>query len=75
MDVFERHFALAEKFSLPMYFHSRATNGDFVKIIKKNRHRFRKGVVHSFTGDSAELKQLIDLDLFISVNGCSLKTE
>jgi TatD DNase family protein len=38
-----------------MYFHSRATNGDFVRIVSENRHKFSTGVVHSFTGDIEEL--------------------
>ncbi|CAO1631007.1 unnamed protein product [Sympodiomycopsis kandeliae] len=35
----------------------------------------RIGVVHSFTGSMEEMKQLVDLGLFIGVNFCSMKTE
>ena len=58
-----------------MYLHSRSTGGDFARIVKENRHKFSTGVVHSFTGDLEELNQLLDMGLFIGVNGCSLKTE
>ncbi len=44
-------------------------------ITKENRHRFGSGVVHSFTEDENVLNQYIGLDLFIGVNGCSLKTK
>jgi TatD DNase family protein len=58
-----------------MFFHNRNTNGDFVNIIRTHRDQFDRGVVHSFTGTLEEAKQLMDLGLFIGINGCSLKTE
>ncbi|PVV01494.1 hypothetical protein BB560_004079, partial [Smittium megazygosporum] len=51
------------------------TNGDFVDIIKKNRSRFTNGVVHSFTSGIEEMQELVNLGLYIGINGCSLKTE
>ena len=58
-----------------MYLHSRATGGDFTKMVRENRDKFSTGVVHSFTGDAEELQEIIDLDLYIGINGCSMKTE
>ena len=75
LKVFPRHFELTEKFNLPMYLHSRATGQEFNDIIKENRSRFPGGVVHSFTGTEEELQQLLAMDLYIGLNGCSLKTE
>lgn len=63
--VFPFHFDLAQKYNLPMYLHSRATEGDFVKIVKENREKFPTGVVHSFTGDEEELNGILDMDLYI----------
>ena len=33
LKVFPKHFELTEEFKLPMYLHSRSTDGDFIKII------------------------------------------
>lgn len=58
-----------------MYLHSRNCKEDFVKLVKENRHKFSTACVHSYTGDLDELKRLLALDLYIGVNGCSLKTQ
>lgn len=75
LKYFPQHFDLAHKFNLPMYLHNRNTGMDFFDIVKANRHKFGRGVVHSFTGTLEEMKRILALDLYIGVNGCSLKTE
>jgi TatD DNase family protein len=72
---FPIHFDLAKTHNLPMYLHTRNTKGDFIKLVKENRHKFSSGVVHSFTDSLDELNELLKLDLYIGVNGCSLKTK
>jgi len=65
---------LAEETKLPLFLHNRDTGEDLLDLLKENRHRFTRGVVHSFD-DTAELAaKFIDLDLYIGLNGCSLKT-
>jgi TatD DNase family protein len=57
-----------------MYLHSRNTDNDFYTITKENRHKFSTGVVHSFTEGEDVLNSYLSLDLYIGVNGCSIKT-
>ena len=65
---------IAEETQLPLFIHNRETGEDLLNILKEHRHRFSRGVVHSFD-DSAELaSKIIDLGLYIGINGCSLKT-
>jgi len=73
LKYFPMHFDLAEKFNLPLYLHDRNTGGDFLKLMKENRHKFNTGIVHTFTGTEEELQQYLALDLYIGVSGCSLK--
>ncbi|KAF6840492.1 TatD family hydrolase [Colletotrichum plurivorum] len=65
---------------LPLFLHSRAAHRDFVSLLKEKfgekLERLEKGgVVHSFTGTIEEATELMDLGLYIGINGCSFKTE
>jgi TatD DNase family protein len=75
LKYYPPHFKLANETRLPMYLHSRNTSDDFYQITKENRHMFSTGVVHSFTESADVLNQYLSLDLYIGVNGCSLKTQ
>ncbi|KAK1287019.1 hypothetical protein QJS10_CPB19g01317 [Acorus calamus] len=72
---FEKQFELAEAVKLPMFLHMRAAAEDFSDILARNKHRFNGGVAHSFTGSMEDLDKLLSFDnLFLGINGCSLKT-
>ena len=65
---------------LPLFLHSRAAHADFVGALRRELGpgleglRGRAAVVHSFTGSAAELRELLELGLYVGINGCSLKT-
>ncbi|XP_058105268.1 uncharacterized protein LOC131248813 isoform X2 [Magnolia sinica] len=72
---FEKQFELAEAVKLPMFLHMRAAAEDFGEIFSRNKNRIIAGVAHSFTGSAADRDKLLLFDnLFIGINGCSLKT-
>lgn len=65
----------AHQWPLPLFLHCRAAVTDFVEIISPYLpHLPRGGVVHSFVGSIAEMQQLLDLGLDVSVNGFSFQT-
>lgn len=71
--------AASLKPQLPLFLHSRAAHADFVRLLKnafgeRLENLEKGGVVHSFTGTVEEMKELMDLGLFIGINGCSFKT-
>jgi len=64
---------------LPLFLHSRAAHDDFVRLLKdafgpRLERLVRGGIVHSFTGTVEEMRELMDLGLYIGMNGCSFKT-
>ena len=66
---FEKQLETADQLELPMIFHERDSNGRFLEILKKHAVKKLKGVVHCFSGDRNELKQYLDLGLYIGITG------
>jgi TatD DNase family protein len=64
---FQLQFQLVETTGLPLFLHMRNCCSDFLQIIRENRHRFRTGVVHSFTGTPEDAEEILKLDLYIGI--------
>jgi TatD DNase family protein len=75
LRCFEAQLQLAAATELPLFLHLRNAANDFINIMTKNKHMWKKGggVVHSFDGTLEEARELLTLGLFIGINGCSLK--
>ncbi|KAG2683127.1 hypothetical protein I3760_10G018300 [Carya illinoinensis] len=73
---FEKQFELSYTTKLPMFLHMRAAAEDFCEIFERNKDRFSAGVVHSFTDSAEDRDKLLTFNnIYIGVNGCSLKTK
>jgi len=80
---FRSQLALAKRYHLPLFLHSRAAHSDFIQILKDEGFGQdggkdvggKGGVVHSFTGTVEEAIELMDMGFHVGVNGCSMKTE
>ncbi|KAI0257686.1 hypothetical protein BJV78DRAFT_1344498 [Lactifluus subvellereus] len=81
--AFRSQLALAKKYHLPLFLHSRAAHSDFVRILREEGFGGdggqavggRGGVVHSFTGSAEDAADYVKMGFHVSINGCSLKTE
>jgi TatD DNase family protein len=75
-QAFRDQLELAVEFQLPLFLHARNACTDFISILAPYLSKLpRGGLVHSFAGTKAEMLQLVELGLDISVNGVCFRTE
>lgn len=67
--AFEAQLALATEIQLPVFLHQRDAHARFVGILSDYLPRLSRAVAHCFTGDEGELRELLDLDLYIGITG------
>ena len=75
---FRAQLELAKRVNLPLFLHNRNTEGDFCKMISdaKKDGILMPGCAHSFTGPVEEAAEILKHDdIFIGINGCSLKLD
>ncbi len=65
-ELFSKHLELAQKTDLPLIFHNRESDGDFLEMVKGQNVR---GVVHCFTADWSFAREALDLGFLISFTG------
>lgn len=65
--AFKHQLALAKDYDLPLIFHIREAFDDFFRTIAE--FTSVRGVVHSFTASKETLQKILDLGLYIGLNG------
>jgi TatD DNase family protein len=68
-DAFERQLSLAVDSGLPVFLHQRDAHADFVDILRPVLPSLSRAVAHCFTGQRDELRELLDLGLYIGITG------
>lgn len=66
---FEAQLELAVEKQMPVFLHQRDAHDDFVRIISKYIDKLPRAVAHCFTGSELELKDYLEMGLYIGVTG------
>ena len=66
---FEAQLELAADAGLPVFLHQRDAHEDFIAILGRWRDKLRGAVAHCFTGDEAQARAYVDLDMSIGITG------
>ena len=64
-----RQLEIASALNLPVIFHERDSSGRLLDILETHFKAGQQGVVHCFSGGMDELKQYLDLGLYIGITG------
>jgi TatD DNase family protein len=68
-QAFAEQLALAGLTQLPIFLHQRDAHARFMALLKEQRDKVVRGVVHCFTGTRDELRDYLDLDMYIGITG------
>lgn len=66
-EIFLSQLSLSQELSKPLFLHCRDSYDDFFSILKSFNNTF--GVVHCFTGNRQQAKQILDLGYYIGITG------
>ncbi len=67
--VFARQLALARELDLPVIIHDRDAHQDTMRLLREAAPYTAGGVMHCFSGDIALARQVLELDMYISIPG------
>ncbi len=66
---FVRQLKIADALALPIIFHERDSRGRFIELLRQHPNPDRRGVVHCFSGNHAEMAQYLELNFHIGITG------
>ncbi len=66
---FVQQLAKAQKLKLPLIFHERDSNGQFLNLLKTHYEGKCSGVVHCFSGTREEMEAYLDMGFYIGITG------
>jgi TatD DNase family protein len=69
LRAFEAQLELAAESRKPVFMHQRDAHPDFMPVLRHYRDRISAGVVHCFTGEDEEVREYLDMDLYIGITG------
>ncbi|KAM7537630.1 hypothetical protein Aperf_G00000067692 [Anoplocephala perfoliata] len=77
LPYFKRQLCLASEMRLPLFLHCRNAFEDLVSSIRKHVEENGpvQGVIHTFDGSHEQAEEVLNLGLYIGLNGCSLKNK
>jgi TatD DNase family protein len=68
-NVFRRFLIMASELSLPVIIHDRDAHEPILRILREEKSRGLRGVLHCFSGDLEMARQCVDLGFYLSIPG------
>lgn len=68
-EAFAEQLSIGAMTKLPVFLHQRDAHSRFMGILREQRDKLSRGVVHCFTGTREELFDYLDLDMYIGITG------
>ena len=69
LEAFRSQLDIAADAAMPVFLHQRDAHDDFVAILESNLSRIPRAVAHCFTGDAAEMREYLQMGLWIGITG------
>lgn len=69
LRAFESQLDLAVETAKPVFMHQRDAHADFMPVLRRYADRINAGVVHCFTGEDEEVRDYLDMGLYIGITG------